>query len=151
MPEQLTPGQKLASIGAELQKAKQTNAGVPQTVGMLSIKSVNQALIQIAADIARTQKVLYFDFELSEKQFQLRCTGSDGSLHRFPSNLYRVDMDLSLSANLTEPFEDALIKNIEQVAVAAEAKVLIIDNISILCMQMEKGEDAAILVQRLRA
>lgn len=188
MPEQLTPGQKLASIGAELQKAEQTNAGVPQTVGMLSIKSVNQALseasmqknpiqlygefwfegeicclfadsnvgksilaVQIAADIARTQKVLYFDFELSEKQFQLRCKGSDGSLHRFPSNLYRVDMDLSLSANLTEPFEDALIKNIEQVAVAAEAKVLIIDNISILCMQMEKGEDAAILVQRLRA
>lgn len=94
MPEQLTPGQKLASIGAELQKAEQTNAGVPQTVGMLSIKSVNQALseasmqknpiqlygefwfegeicclfadsnvgksilaVQIAADIARTQKV----------------------------------------------------------------------------------------------
>ena len=48
------------------------------------------------------------------------------------------------------PFEDALMANIEQAAMATKAKVLIIDNISILCMQMEKGEDAAMLVQRLR-
>ncbi len=33
---------------------------------------------QIAADIAQKQKVLYFDFELSDKQFQLRYTDEQG-------------------------------------------------------------------------
>ena len=107
--------------------------------------------IQIAEDIAKTgETVLYFDFELSEKQFQLRFTDEHGNLHHFPSTLYRVQPDMNLIAALDMPFEDALMANIEQAAMATKAKVLIIDNISILCMQMEKGEDAAVLVQRLR-
>lgn len=107
--------------------------------------------VQIAEDIAKTgETVLYFDFELSEKQFQLRFTDEEGMLHKFPSNLYRVQPDMNLIATLEVPFEDALMENIEHAANATNAKVLIIDNISILCNQMEKGEDAAMLVQRLR-
>ena len=107
--------------------------------------------IQIAEDIAKTGEiVLYFDFELSEKQFQLRFTDEQGNLHHFPSTLYRVQPDMNLIASIDEPFEDALMRNIENVAVETKARILIIDNISILCMQMEKGEDSAALVQRLR-
>ena len=107
--------------------------------------------MRIAEDIAKTgETVLYFDFELSEKQFQLRFTDEQGNLHHFPSTLYRVQPDMNLITALDMPFEDALMANIEQAAMATQAKVLIIDNISILCMQMEKGEDAAMLVQRLR-
>lgn len=184
----LNPQQKQNLIGSELQKAEQTSAGVPMSVGMLSIKSANLTLteasmtanpkqlygefwfeneigclfadsnvgksilaMQIAEDIAKTgETVLYFDFELSEKQFQLRFTDEQGNLHHFPSTLYRVQPDMNLIASLDMPFEDALMANIEQAAMATQAKVLIIDNISILCMQMEKGEDAAVLVQRLR-
>ena len=54
-------------------------------------------------------------------------------------------------ANLDIPFEEAVIRDIEKAAVACEANIIIIDNISILCMQMEKGDDAAKLVQNLRA
>lgn len=57
---------------------------------------------------------------------------------------------MNLIAALDEPFEDALMRNIENAAVETKARILIIDNISILCMQMEKGEDSAALVQRLR-
>ena len=184
----LNPQQKQNLIGSELQKAEQASAGVPISVGMLSIKSANLTLteasmtanpkqlygefwfeheigclfadsnvgksilaMQIAEDIAKTgETVLYFDFELSEKQFQLRFTDEQGNLHHFPSTLYRVQPDMNLIASLDMPFEDALMANIEQAAMATKAKVLIIDNISILCMQMEKGEDAAMLVQRLR-
>lgn len=184
----LNPQQKANLIGAELQKAEQTKANVPTSVGMLSIRSANRTLseasmlknpkrlygefwfeheigclfadsnvgksilaVQIAEDIAKTgETVLYFDFELSEKQFQLRFTDEGGKLHKFPSNLYRVQPDMNLIATLEIPFEDALMENIEHAANATNAKVLIIDNISILCNQMEKGEDAAILVQRLR-
>lgn len=107
--------------------------------------------IQIAEDIAKTGEiVLYFDFELSEKQFQLRFTDEQGNLHHFPSTLYRVQPDMDLIASIDEPFEDALMRNIENAAVETKARILIIDNISILCMQMEKGEDSAALVQRLR-
>ena len=183
-----TSQQKASLIGAELQSAEQTRAGVPTSVGMLSIKSANRTLteasmtanpkqlygefwfeheigclfadsnvgksilaIQIAEDIAKTgETVLYFDFELSEKQFQLRFTDEQGNLHHFPSTLYRVQPDMNLIASIDEPFEDALMRNIENAAVETKARILIIDNISILCMQMEKGEDSAALVQRLR-
>ena len=183
-----TSQQKASLIGAELQGAEQTSAGVPTSVGMLSIKSANRTLteasmtanpkqlygefwfeheigclfadsnvgksilaIQIAEDIAKTgETVLYFDFELSEKQFQLRFTDEQGNLHHFPSTLYRVQPDMNLIASIDEPFEDALMRNIENAAVETKARILIIDNISILCMQMEKGEDSAALVQRLR-
>ena len=184
----LNPQQKQKLISAELQGAEQTSAGVPTSVGMLSIKSANRTLteasmtanpkqlygefwfeheigclfadsnvgksilaIQIAEDIAKTgETVLYFDFELSEKQFQLRFTDEQGNLHHFPSTLYRVQPDMNLIATIDEPFEDALMRNIENAAVETKARILIIDNISILCMQMEKGEDSAALVQRLR-
>lgn len=183
-----TSWQKASLIGAELQGAEQTSAGVPTSVGMLSIKSANRTLteasmtanpkqlygefwfeheigclfadsnvgksilaIQIAEGIAKTgETVLYFDFELSEKQFQLRFTDEQGNLHHFPSTLYRVQPDMNLIASIDEPFEDALMRNIENAAVETKARILIIDNISILCMQMEKGEDSAALVQRLR-
>lgn len=184
----LNPQQKQSLIGSELQKAKQVNAGVPSSIGILNIKSANQTLMdasmtenpkqlygefwfeheigclfadsnvgksilgmQIAENIAKTGEiVLYFDFELSEKQFQLRFTDERGNLHEFPSSFYRVQLDVNNIATLDKPFEDELMSNIEEAAVKTEAKVLIIDNISILCMQMEKGEDAATLVQRLR-
>ena len=43
--------------------------------------------MQIAADIAKEQRVLYFDFELSEKQFQLRYTDENGKLSiAFPTS-----------------------------------------------------------------
>lgn len=184
----LNPQQKQNLIGSELQKAGQVNAGVPNSIGILNIKSANQTLMdasltenpkqlygefwfeheigclfadsnvgksilamQIAEDIAKTgETVLYFDFELSEKQFQLRFTDGQGNLHHFPQSLYRIQLDVNNIVTLDKPFEDALMENIEEAAVQSMAKVLIIDNISILCMQMEKGEDAATLVQRLR-
>ena len=107
--------------------------------------------VQIAEDIAKNYRVLYFDFELSDKQFQLRYTDSQGNLHHFPATLYRVSLDPDNLANLNLPFEEAVIRDIEKAAVACEANIIIIDNISILCMQMEKGDDAAKLVQNLRA
>lgn len=185
---ELTSLQKVNLVGGELHAAKQLVDGVPPSVGMFSIKSANQTLMdasmtenpkqlygefwfeheigclfadsnvgksilamQIAEDIARTgEKVLYFDFELSEKQFQLRFTDDSGNLHKFPPSFYRVQLDIDKMANIDKPFEDELMANIEDAAVKCGAKVLVIDNISILCMQMEKGEDAAVLVQRLR-
>ena len=76
---------------------------------------------QIAAEIAKREKVLYFDFELSNKQFQLRYTDEAGNLYEFPNNLYRVEVNRD-SLDM-ENFEDAVIDNIEAAALQTGAKV----------------------------
>ena len=86
--------------------------------------------MQIAAQIAETRKVLYFDFELSDKQFQLRYSDEQGNLNTFPDNLYRVEINRE-SLDVSN-FEDAIIGNIEQAALQTGAKVLIIDNLTYL-------------------
>lgn len=74
--------------------------------------------VQIGIDIAsKGEKVLYFDFELSEKQFQLRFTDENGKLFQFPESFYRVSLDPDSIANLERPFEDVLIENIECIVV----------------------------------
>ena len=105
--------------------------------------------VQIATSIAEKQRVLYFDFELSDKQFQLRYSDEANNLNLFPDNLYRVEInrDSLDSAN----FEEAVIGNIEQAAIKSGAKVLIIDNLTYLCIASEKGDAAGTLMFRLMA
>lgn len=76
--------------------------------------------VQIADRIAQTDNVLYLDFELSEKQFQLRYTNEHGNLYSFPKRLYRVSLDCDslLDAN----FEEAIIGSIEQMALQTGGK-----------------------------
>ena len=103
--------------------------------------------VQIATQIAESQKVLYFDFELSDKQFQLRYTDAQGNLYQFPKNLYRVEINRdSLGAG---DFEEAVITNLEEAAKQTNAKVFIIDNITYLSIATEKGDAAGSLMMRL--
>ena len=103
--------------------------------------------VQIASKIAETQPVLYFDFELSEKQFQLRYTSDNGELHTFPDNFYRVEVDPE-RLGLTD-FEEQVIQDIEKTAVGMGAKVIIVDNLTWICNASEKGEAAGIIMQKL--
>lgn len=107
--------------------------------------------VQIAEHIANERndcKVLYFDFELSDKQFQIRYTGPFGTMHAFPYNLLRSEIDPELIDG-GEDFEDHIIADIEQVATTTGAKILIIDNLSFLCNASEKGDIAGLLMMRL--
>lgn len=105
--------------------------------------------VQIATSIAEKQKVLYFDFELSDKQFQLRYTSEQNELYRFPENLYRVEINRE-SLDIAN-FEETVINNIERAAITTESKVLIIDNLTYLCLASEKGDAAGALMFRLTA
>ena len=105
--------------------------------------------VQIGESIAHTQSVLYFDFELSDKQFQLRYTDEAGNLYRFSDNFYRAEIDKDFLD--TENFEDAIISNIEDTALQFGAKVVIIDNLTWLCCNSEKGDDAGKFMKRLMA
>lgn len=108
--------------------------------------------VQIANYIAESykgQRVLYFDFELSDKQFQLRYSDDAGKLHDFPENLFRVE--INKEALEGADFEESIINNIEQAALQAKAKVLIIDNLTYLCIASEKGDAAGALMLKLMA
>lgn len=103
--------------------------------------------VQIAEEIAKEDKVLYFDFELSDKQLQLRYSTESGSLHTFPQNLFRAEIDPHTING--EDFEDYIINSIEEAALAKDAKILIIDNLTYLCIASEKGDAAGNLMLRL--
>ena len=105
--------------------------------------------VQIGESIARTQRVMYFDFELSDKQFQLRYTDEGGSLYKFSDNFYRVEIDKE-SLDIAN-FEDTIISNIESASLQSGTKVLIIDNLTWLCTNSEKGDDAGKFMKKLMA
>lgn len=103
--------------------------------------------VQIANEIAKREKVIYFDFELSDKQFQLRYTDECGNLYKFPKNFLRAEINREATTDLG--FEDAVIQSIEDSAITTGAKVLIIDNLTYLCIASEKGDTAGSLMMRL--
>ena len=103
--------------------------------------------VQIASEIARREKVLYFDFELSDKQFQLRYTDSQGIRHLFPANLMRAEIEPR--AMVEGDFEEAIMHEIERVTLQSGAKVIVIDNLTWMCNTSDKGDAAGILMMNL--
>jgi hypothetical protein len=174
----------LKAIDEDLERSEAVKDAIPETIGMLSIKSANQTLmeakqrpdpkplwlslwyegevcclfadsnvgksiyaVQIAESIAQTQKVLYFDFELSDKQFQLRYTDDDGNVYHFSDNFLRGEINRE-SLDVTN-FENVIINNIESAAQQTGAKVLIIDNLTWICSNSEKGDVAGQFMMKL--
>ena len=106
--------------------------------------------VQIAAEIALTEKVLLVDCELSDKQFQLRYTNPlTGQRHLFPDNLLRAE--IIPDAIEVKDFEEYLLHTIEQVSEQYGAMVIIIDNLTYLCNSSDKGVDAGLFMMKLMA
>lgn len=104
--------------------------------------------VQMGKYISLEQIVLYFDFELSDKMFELRYKSDSGELYRFPDNFYRVSVDPN-QLDVGEDFETQVISNIEQTTLEMNAKVIIVDNLTWICQACEKGEVAAALMKDL--
>ncbi len=61
----------------------------------MEVQAAGESILatQIAEDIAKTDKVLYVDLELSSKQFQMRYSDtSSGKAHVFPANFTRAEI-----------------------------------------------------------
>jgi hypothetical protein len=102
------------------------------------------------------QKVLYFDFELSDKQFELRYSekGENGfckNHYQFSENFIRCEInpDVNIPA-LFEDFESYINFSIEEEVTTHDARVLIIDNITYLRTELDKGREAIPLMQKLK-
>ncbi len=81
----------------------------------------------------QAQKVLYFDFELSARQFEMRYSSPFGLPYNFNPNFIRIEMNPDCSEVID--FETALFANIEAAINDSGAKVLIVDNITYLKTQ----------------
>ncbi len=103
--------------------------------------------VQIAEHIAHSEKILYVDLELSGKQFQLRYTDpAEGRIHIFPNNFSRAEIDpeLIIGADL----ETEILDSIEDAAKRG-TKFFVIDNITFICNDSEKGSTAGTFMMKL--
>lgn len=99
---------------------------------------------------AKKQPVLYFDFELSKKQFEGRYSKEYEQHYRFDDNFIRVDMHYDAEipkGEFAKYFNASLVEGITK----TKAKVLIIDNLTYLGDETEKSKNAVPLMQNLKA
>jgi hypothetical protein len=106
---------------------------------------------------AQKQPVLYYDFELSPKQFEARCSVKSQTQkvfenhYSFDDNFKRIEINPDFELSKGIDFEKLLIQSIEQSIIETNAKVLIIDNISYLKTEMEQSKNALPLIQHLKS
>lgn len=105
--------------------------------------------VEIAAHIAQQEKVIYFDFELSDKQFQLRYTDDFGIPHHFHPNLLRAEINPSEFCEDFSLLERTIIDDIEALSKSHGCTKIIIDNLSFLCNASDKSDVAGKLMLRL--
>ncbi|HMJ46812.1 MAG TPA: AAA family ATPase [Ferruginibacter sp.] len=110
--------------------------------------------VQIGVEIAANQKIIYFDFELTDKQFERRYSEDFTNHYTFPENFLRAEIDpeeVEYAIAGFKTMEDYLINSIERVVIETGAKVLIIDNLTYLRTETEKAKDALPLMKQIKA
>jgi hypothetical protein len=103
------------------------------------------------------QKVVYFDFELTEKQFEARFSERDEYTNTtrnpfiFHRNFYRAEInpDTADLKGFTR-FEDFLQASLDTTIVSTGAKVLVIDNLTYLRDETENARNALPLMKYLK-
>jgi hypothetical protein len=101
---------------------------------------------------AAEQKVLYFDFELSDKQFEARYSKEYEDHYVFNPGFLRAEIspDSALPDGFTD-FELYLNHSLELAIIETDAKILIIDNLTYLRNETERAKDALPLMKHLKA
>lgn len=101
---------------------------------------------------ADLQIVLYLDFELSDKQFEVRYSVNFQNHYLFNENFFRAEMDPeNVLPESFETFEDYLNFSLEEAIKKTGVKILIVDNLTYLKNDNEKAKDALPLMKHLKA
>lgn len=113
--------------------------------------------VQIAEHVANMlddgESVLYYDFELSGKQFQMRYIGDDGGQYVFSDKLIRVELDTDkvreCSNRFKMPLDELITQGIEDNISRYGSKAIIVDNISWLTNMKSTSSTAGKLMLKL--
>lgn len=99
----------------------------------------------------KPKKVLYLDFELSDKQFENRYSQNYKSHYHFDSNFLRAEINTDI--DIPKQFkgaEDYLTSSLENIITTKNAEVIIIDNLTYLKNDNEKAKEALELMKILK-
>lgn len=100
---------------------------------------------------ASSQDAIYFDFELSDKQFENRYSEQFKNHYQFDEKFDRVEINPDSEIPENQSFEEYLNLSLEKVIVETGAKILLIDNITYLRNETEKAKDALPLMKHLKS
>lgn len=104
--------------------------------------------LQMAFEIARSQKVIYFDYEMDAVEFLNRCTGPDGTICDIPEGFIRCEPDREIF--LRQNMENIIIADIEEIVKNSGAKVIIIDNLTFITANAHSSLSVSVLMYRLK-
>ena len=96
------------------------------------------------------QPILYFDFELGDKQFENRYSMKFTQHFNFDNNFIRVEINPDATIPDSQTFEEFLNHSLEQSIIETGTKILIIDNLTYLKNETEKAKDALPLMKHLK-
>ncbi len=112
--------------------------------------SKGKAIQGFESDKIAPELVVYFDFELSAKQFEARYSENFQNHYLFSEKFLRANINPMQDIPDKMSFEEFLHTSIEKLVVDINAKKLIIDNITYLKSDMEKAHDALPLMKHLQ-
>ena len=106
---------------------------------------------------AKKQPVLYFDFELSAKQFEFRYAVKSETQrgfsdhYAFDQNFIRVEFNPNCELTTESSTDKYLYQSLEGSIIETGAKILIVDNITYLKDDTERSKDALPLMKYLKS
>lgn len=95
---------------------------------------------------AEKQQVLYFDFELSSKQFEARYSNEYKNHYSFNDNFLRSEIDYESPHFNNKKILDYIEKEVEK----HNTKIVIIDNLTFILEDVEKGSLALDFIKKLK-
>lgn len=107
-------------------------------------------VMDILPNETEPQKVLFYDFELSDKQFEVRYTDEYDIPYKFSPNFHidNIDFQALAEEHIGNSPDEMIIGKIEQSIIELQPQVLIIDNLTYL--KTETTQDAKVALQILR-
>jgi hypothetical protein len=97
---------------------------------------------------ASPQNVLYYDFELSDKQFQKRYSDESGNPFPFSPNFFVSNLSTGDESDTAETsnYDKLIASNIQRDVIERKAAVIIIDNLTFLKTQPMQEQDTALMI-----
>ena len=128
-----------------------TNLGKTILATQIANSICNGVPIHGFAMEAKAQRILYFDFELSAKQFELRYSRDFVDHYLFDDNFIRVEINPDADIPEETDYETFLNQSMETAIEKSAAKVVIVDNITYLRNELETSKVALPLMKQLKA
>lgn len=114
--------------------------------------NTGKSILAVQIGDEQQDPTLYGDFELTDKQFQLRYSDPSNTTdtYLFNSNFYRAEINPDALPPGVQSFEDYLYESLERSITDFNIRILIIDNITYLRTETEKAKDALPLMKQLK-